>query len=205
MTPKFFYFDLGRVLLNFDVERMACQVGLVAGIPAETVKSIVFGNTLLQRYEAGKISSTAFHEEFCLASGTRPSLDALQEAASDIFEINTPMVPVVTQLRAARYPVGLLSNTCECHWDYCRRRYRFLAGLFPLTALSYEIGAAKPDSAIFEAAARLAGYEPSEIFFVDDIPGHVEGARAVGFDAVVYQSARQVAEELRDRGVQFNY
>ena len=43
------------------------------------------------------------------------------------------------------------------------------------------------------------------IFFVDDVPGHVEGARAAGFDAIVYHSARQVADALRERGVRFNY
>lgn len=205
MTPKFFYFDLGRVLLNFDIDRMTCQMGLVAGISATAVKAIVFDTDLHRRYESGQISSKAFHEEFCLATGARADRAALEEAANDIFEINTPMLPIIAQLSDARYSLGLLSNTCECHWLYCQRRYRFLSELFDTAALSYEIGAVKPEPAIFEAAARLAGYSPDEIFFVDDMPGHVEGARAAGFDAIEYRSARQVADELRRRGVQFNY
>jgi len=44
---------------------------------------------------------------------------------------------------------------------------------------------------------RTGGCRPEEIFFVDDIPGHVEGAKAVGIDAIVYSSAAQVAAELR--------
>ncbi|HLA83492.1 MAG TPA: HAD family phosphatase [Thermoguttaceae bacterium] len=205
MTPKFLYFDLGRVLLDFDVDRMACQMGLVAGVPAEAVKQVVFSGDLHRRYESGEISSEGFYEEFCLATGTRADRSALDEASSDIFEVNSPMLAVVAGLRAARYPMGLLSNTCESHWLYCRRRYRFLADLFDVFSLSYEIRAMKPHRAIFEAAAQKAGREPGEIFFVDDIPGHVEGAREAGFDAVVYQSAAQVAEELRRRGIKFNY
>jgi putative hydrolase of the HAD superfamily len=205
MPLKFLYFDLGRVVLDFDVDRMACQVGLVAGIPAEVVKATLFGGDLQRRYEAGQISSQAFHEEFCLATGSRPDPAALAEAAGDIFEINLPILPVIAQLHAARWPLGLLSNTCECHWDYCRRRYRFLSDLFATTALSYEIRAVKPDRAIFEAAARMAGCKPQEIFFVDDMPRNVEGARAAGFDAIVYQSARHVADELRARGIRFDY
>jgi len=205
MTPKFLYFDLGRVLLDFSVDRMTCQMGLAAGIPAETVHAVVFGGDLHWRYEAGRISSREFHEEFCLATQTHADWPTLEQAASDIFEINLPMLPLVTQLRAARWPMGLLSNTCECHWLYCRRRYEFLSNLFDTKALSYQLGAVKPERAIFEAAARLAGCTPQEIFFVDDIAGHVEGARAAGFDAIVYQSAPQVADELRRRGIQFNF
>ena len=39
-------------------------------------------------------------------------------------------------------------------------------------------------------AAKLAGCQPEEIFFVDDVPGHVEGARAAGYDAVLYTTTR---------------
>lgn len=72
-------------------------------------------------------------------------------------------------------------------------------------ALSFEIGAAKPDAAIFCKAAELADCRPDEIFYADDIPGHVAGARAVGFDAVVYESPARIVEELRKRRVEFNY
>ena len=56
-----------------------------------------------------------------------------------------------------------------------------------------------------KAAAEMAGCQPQEIFFADDIPGHVAGARAVGFDAVQFTSAAALAEDLRARGIQFNY
>jgi len=205
MTPKFLYFDLGRVLLHFDIDRMACQMGLVAGVSADMVTATRFGGDLQHRYEAGQVTSDAFHEEFALATGARPDRAALEAAAGDIFEVNLPMLPVVAALHAARWPLGLLSNTCECHWRHCQIHYRFLSDLFGTAALSYEIGAVKPEPAIFEAAARLAGCPPEEIFFVDDMPRNVEGARAAGFDAIVYQSARHVADELRARGVHFNY
>ena len=84
--------------------------------------------------------------------------------------------PLVAQLAHAGYPMGILSNTCPIHWEYCFGRYRFLDELFRVHALSYRIGAVKPDAAIFRAAAEMASYRPEEIFFVDDLPGHVAGA-----------------------------
>jgi HAD superfamily hydrolase (TIGR01509 family) len=71
--------------------------------------------------------------------------------------------------------------------------------------LSYRLRACKPDAAIFRAAAEMAGCRPAEIFYTDDMPGHIAGARAVGFDAVQFTSARELAAELRERGVRFNY
>ena len=126
-------------------------------------------------------------------------------AAADIFTLNLPIVPVVAQLAQAGYPLGILSNTCEAHWEYCRRRYRIVADGFRVHALSFRIRECKPHPAIFGAAADLAGCRPEQIFYVDDIAGHVAGARAVGFDAVQYTSTPELAAELRNRGLEFNY
>ncbi len=204
-TPRFIYFDLGMVLLDFSVERMVRQMGELSGVAAEKLKEVLFDRGLMHQYETGKFSTAEFYELFCERTGTRPDYDALCRAGSEIFTLNTPMLPIVAQLGQAGHRLGILSNTCECHWRYCVGKYRFVAECFQVHALSFEIGATKPDAAIFLAAAKLAGCRPEEIFFVDDIPGHVEGAKAVGIDAVVYASAAQVAAELRRRGVRFNY
>ena len=46
---------------------------------------------------------------------------------------------------------------------------------FSAIALSYEIKAMKPDPKIYLTAAKLAGVKPGEIFFCDDVMGHVVG------------------------------
>ena len=62
--------------------------------------------------------------------------------------------------------------------------------MFAVYALSYRIGACKPEAAIFHAAAELAGGRPEEIFFVDDMAETRGRRRAVGFDAVQFTTAR---------------
>ena len=205
MQPTFLYFDLGKVLVDFEVDQMFRQLGEVAGIAPDRVRQVVLGGLLQQQYETGQISGPEFYDAFCRQTGTRPDYDALRRAGSEIFELKTSMVPVVAQLCQAGYRLGVLSNTCESHWEFCTRRYRILTELFAVHALSYEIGVAKPAAAIFHAAAELAGVRPEEIFYTDDSPQHVAGARAVGFDAVQYTSTPQLAADLRCRGVQFNY
>jgi len=204
-TPRFLYFDLGMVLVDFSVERMLRQMAEASGVSPEAVKEILFNDGLLNRFETGKVSSREFYELYCGRIGTRPDYETLCRAGSEIFSLNVPMLPIVAQLRQAGYRLGILSNTCECHWEYCFKQYRIITEGFHEHALSFRIGATKPDAAIFHAAAELAGCRPDEIFFVDDIPGHVEGAKSAGIDAVLYTSAAQVAEELRRRGLRFNY
>lgn len=203
--PKFLFFDLGKVLLRFDVDVMCRRIGDASGIAAATVYDVLMGHPLQKDYECGRIATRQFYEAFCRETGTRPGFEALVRAASDIFEFNAGMIPVVAHLHRGGYRMGILSNTCESHWEHCLRRFRVLSDLFELYALSYKIGAAKPEPAIFEAAAKLAGVAPEEIFFTDDVAGHVAGARAAGFDAVQYTSTSQLVADLRVRGVRFNY
>jgi putative hydrolase of the HAD superfamily len=205
MQPKFLYFDLGKVLINFSVERMLAQMAVVAGATAAQVRSVVVDGRLIHDHESGRLSSRQFYEAFCTAIGARPDFDRLAAAAAEIFGLNLPVLPIVAQLRQAGYPLGILSNTCETHWEYCLREYRILSEAFGVHALSYKIGAVKPEAVIFYAAAQMAGCRPEELFFVDDTAGHVAGAQAVGIDAVHFTSAEALANDLRQRGIRFNY
>lgn len=203
--PKFLYFDLGKVLVDFSVEQMLNQMAAVAGVTSEKVREALFAGRLLAEHECGRLTSLQFYDAFCQSTGARPDLHQLAVAAAEIFSLKTPMLPLVAQLRQAGYRMGILSNTCEIHWAYCRQHYRIIAEGFDVYALSFEIGTMKPDRAIFQAAADLAGCRPEEIFFVDDLPEHVAGARAAGFDAIQFASAERLAAELRNRGLRFNY
>jgi glucose-1-phosphatase len=205
MSLKFVYFDLGIVLVNFSVERMLRQIAAAAGILPERARAVVFDSGLQHEYELGRISTRNFHERFCREAGARPPFDELLRAAGEIFNLNYPMVGVAAHLQQAGWPLGILSNTCECHWEYCLREYPALARIFPIRITSYQIGAVKPDPAIFAAAAEKAGRAPEEIFFVDDIAGHVAGAKAAGFDAVQYTTTKKFVEDVRSRGMKFNY
>lgn len=204
-APAFLYFDLGNVLVLFTVERMCRQMAEVAGTDPQRVHQLVFESGLQRQFELGQIGETEFYERFCQALGRCVDRRALAEAACDIFTLNLTLVPVLAGLYQARYPLGILSNTCQAHWEYCRQRFRLLEELFSVHALSYRLGALKPDTAIFMAAARLARTAPEAIFYTDDLPGHIAGAQAVGFDAVPYTDTPNLVAELRRRGVQFNY
>jgi putative hydrolase of the HAD superfamily len=202
----FIYFDLGNVVAFFD-RRQACQqMGAVASIDPERVEQLVFHTPLNDRFERGEISSREFYDEFCRETGTKPDFAALFHAKSDIFRLNYSLLPVIARLEDAGFRLGLLSNTSPCHWEFlCSQGYGILPHAFPVRALSYEIGALKPEPKMYEAAAKLAGASASEIFFCDDTPGHVTAAKEAGFDAVQYTTTPKLVADLRSRGLKFNY
>jgi FMN phosphatase YigB (HAD superfamily) len=206
MPPKFIYFDLGNVLLFFDHALGCRQMAAVAGLAEARVREAIFDSGLQWKYECGQVTSRQFYDEFCQRTGARPDYDALAHAAGAIFTINSSITPVVAQLFAAGHRLGLLSNTCEMHWDYfASGRYSLVPEIFETVILSFRVGTMKPDAKIYAAAAEAARVRPEDIFFTDDTPGHVAAAQAFGFDAVHFTDTPTLVRELRKRGVRFNY
>ncbi len=204
--PRFIYFDLGNVLVNFDHQRGARQMAAVAGITPQQAWEALFADDLELDYERGDLSTREFYEAFCERTSTRPDFTALQHAAADIFEINVSMTPLVAQLRAAGHRLGILSNTNEIHWQHIANgRYAIIRDLFEIYALSYEIRSLKPEPLAYVRAAEMAGVAPEEIFFADDRPENVAGALAAGFDAVIYTSTVELARHIRQRNLPSGY
>jgi glucose-1-phosphatase len=211
MPPKTLYFDLGMVLVEFSHERMCRQMAEVAGTTPEAVREAIFGNvecrSALIEYESGRMSTDEFFACFSRVTGTAADRGQLANAVRNIFSPIEPMWDLVRRLHAAGNKLAILSNTNPLQWDYIADgRFPILAMgrpecAFDWAVLSYEVGAMKPDRAIFDAAIERAGATADEVFFTDDRLENVEGARAVGIDAVQFINADQLIADLGKRGV----
>ena len=200
--PEFVFLDLGNVLFTFDRARAFLQMAAVSGAAPDAIEQVVMEGGLQDEFEAGRIDWAAFHAEFGRRTGTASDPVALARAASDMFTLRADMIPVLAGLERIGCPFGILSNTCAIHWEHL-----LAGGWAPLTGavsrivLSYEVGALKPDRRIFSAATAVAGVAPERIFFTDDLPQHVAGARAAGWDAELFTSAAGLLAALHDRGL----
>jgi putative hydrolase of the HAD superfamily len=90
-------------------------------------------------------------------------------------------------LRAAGLRTSILSNLPRTLGERLRSEPGFL-GHFDQVTFSYELGFIKPEAAIYRHAMEGLGVEPGEALFLDDRPENVEGARAVGIHAEVFDS-----------------
>ncbi|HXH03468.1 MAG TPA: HAD family hydrolase [Candidatus Competibacteraceae bacterium] len=112
-------------------------------------------------------------------------LEFCRDSAFDVFyvarnqvEFFDEVLPVLERL-AQRYTLGALSN------GNADIRRVGLGGLFSFAYSAIDVGAAKPDPAMFDAARRHLGLQPSQIVHVGDHPEHdVEGARRAGFRTI---------------------
>lgn len=202
MPPAFVFFDLGNVLVLFDRPRSIRQMAAVSRADERTVADVVHDPELLRALESGRIDWQGFHAEFVRRTGADVTAAALADAASDMFRLNVPILPVVAALCRTGVPLGILSNTCAPHWQHLEAsNYAVLARSFREVVLSHEASAVKPDVAIYEHAAARAGVPAEQIFFCDDLPAHVEAARAAGWDAELFRSAHELADQLARRGL----
>ncbi|CAA9492056.1 MAG: hypothetical protein AVDCRST_MAG45-805 [uncultured Solirubrobacterales bacterium] len=109
------------------------------------------------------------------------ALPGVREAmlASLRFSAHPDAAPALRVLRARGLRLVVASN-----WDCSLPRVLEEAGLAPLVddvVSSANVGAAKPDPAVFEAALAAAATSPAEALHVgDSLVNDVEGARAAG-------------------------
>jgi putative hydrolase of the HAD superfamily len=90
-------------------------------------------------------------------------------------------VPTLVELRRRDIPIVVLSDA----WPSLRRWFAEL-GLSPFVqamVISAEEGITKPDARVFNKARGLLGPHFDEVIFVDDYPGHVQAASALGMRA----------------------
>lgn len=202
MRPEFIFLDLGNVIVNFDRARSYRQMAVVADVDEGRVRKAIEDGGLQEAIERGGIDWPAFHEEFCRRTGSSPCPDALARATSDMFDLNVAILPVIAGIERAGIPIGILSNTCGIHWEHLLSSgYAVLPGHVAATVLSHEVGAIKPEPAIYEQAAELVGVAPERIFFCDDILSHVEAARRAGWDAELFTTSSALIDALDRRGV----
>jgi putative hydrolase of the HAD superfamily len=206
---EFVFFDLGNVILHFDHEIGCRQVATLTGVDVDRVREVLFVCGIQQDYELGRISSQQVVARFCELTGFRPPDEGFSElfsrAASDIFWINRAILPVVTQLRAVVFPMGILSNTCSSHWEFINSgRFRSVMELFSEHVLSFASNCMKPDLRIFHNAIDRAGVSADRILFVDDRPENVAGAIEAGIDAHQYHSVPELVQLFHRRGLKIN-
>jgi HAD superfamily hydrolase (TIGR01509 family) len=108
--------------------------------------------------------------------------------------LNVELYEWFTRLRPS-VRTGILSNSFVGAREREQQLYGF-AEHADLLVYSHEVGLSKPDPALYELTSRLLGVAPRDIVFVDDTPAMVDGARAAGWRAVIFQNTTQVIAEV---------
>jgi epoxide hydrolase-like predicted phosphatase len=97
-----------------------------------------------------------------------------------------------------RYRTAMLSNSFVGARGREQRRYRF-DELADLIVYSHEVGMSKPDPRIYLLTCERLGVRPAEAVFLDDAEVAVDGARAVGMQAILFEDNAQAIAAIEAR------
>jgi glucose-1-phosphatase len=199
---KTILFDLGNVIVPFDFKRAYAKLGPLCNCEPVDIPARIRSTDLVTRFETGCVGPKQFVEELSAVLGLKIAYAEFCDLWTCIFLPETLVAEPLLQSLASRYRLMILSNTNPIHFDMVKANYPLLRH-FHDYVLSHEAGAVKPSSKIFQAAIQRAQCKPEECFFTDDIPINIEAARKHGMDAVQFQSAAQLEDELRVRKIEF--
>ncbi len=192
--------DLGNVLVRFDHALTLARLEAATGVPAAVLRPHVFGPAE-RAFDLGRLDAGAFFRAVESAAGLHRIPDGVWIPAwRDIFVRDEAALALLHRLDSGVTPV-LVSNTNPLHWEGVLAVAPELLHALPLRALSFEVGAAKPDPDHFAAALALAGAAPPEAVFADDRPEMVEAAKRLGLDAFAVADANSLRDGLLARGL----
>jgi glucose-1-phosphatase len=191
-------FDLGGVIIELggvsSLQEMAASVG------DEEHWRQWLASPWVRRFETGACSATEFSTQVVAEWG----LDVAPERFLEIFR-DWPIGPFpgTTDLLAGvqqSVQIGCLSNTNSMHWEHQTSLWPVL-DMFDFRFLSFELGLAKPDQAIFHAVAERLPFSPDRILYFDDVAANSDAARSFGFRSEHVRGISEVSASLHEFGL----
>jgi putative hydrolase of the HAD superfamily len=192
--------DLGNVLLTFDNEIFFRALAARSRLTAAEIGRIVGENVdLAVLFEKGAVSEIDFYRNAKDLFATEADFGEFFTLYCDVFTLNRPVLEIYRRLRPGLKTV-LVSNTDIMRWTFIKRRFPEIL-IFDAYALSFELGAMKPDPLVYREALALIGGRPESAVFIDDLTENAAGAERMGIQGIVYGPETNLAAALSRLGL----
>lgn len=201
MTPRWFIFDLGNVLLRLAYPRVLALISENSLIGGQELHQLMDGPGGYRDLERGVISFSSFHQQLQVRGGYRGSLEDFRGVWSDFFEGPVDRIEEVLDRVRSEYRVAFLSNSNEVHAEAIPRAFPQLFRKGEPFIFSHIEQCSKPDRRIYERAMEILGARPEETVFVDDLPDNVKAAEAFGIRAYQFTTAAALLAALEGDGL----
>lgn len=185
---KNYVYDLGGVLLNYDLQRDTDALQAV-GLPLYNQwKQYPELSRIANAYLNGLLPAPDFYQQirpYCKSGVTDAEIEYSMTAV--IADIPAERLQLLIELRQQGANVYLLSNINANTWQIALQGFQEagyrVEDCFDRVFLSYEMQLAKPDPAIFRRVIEETGLFPTETVYYDDDARNIESARTLGFQA----------------------
>ena len=191
------FFDFGGVLSTSPFDAFASyeeRSGLPPGF-IRTVNSTNADDNAWAHLERGDVTLEEFVERFEReAEGFGRRVDGREVLSCLSGEMRPQMVEAVRRCRE-QLTTGLLTNnfvTAESSLD----THVDVLALFDIVVESARTGVRKPEPRFYEIACELAGVEPAEVVFLDDLGINLKPAASMGMTTIKVTDPDRALEEL---------
>ena len=195
-TPKALLCDLGGVLIDVDFNRAIDAWAPFSELPRTALLAAFRLDLEYQQHERGEIGA----DEYFAHLRTTLRLDAtdaeLAAGWNAILLGEKQETLALIERARKRVPAYLFSNSNATHKAVWMSRYPRVVNAFDEVFVSSDLGFRKPEPEAFMTVARRIGVPMDAILFLDDSLENVEGARAVGMQAVHVRTSKDVADAL---------
>lgn len=185
-------FDYGRVLSSSPSREELAVLATMAGVP-ESAFFELYSNTR-DHYDRGNADCRQHWQRFAETAEVKILPEVVERIVALEWEIwtqiNQDTLHLAREIKSSGTKIAILSNMPFDLLAELRGRLDWLAE-FDVLTWSCELGVIKPDAEIYRACLEALGCEPKRSLFFDDRLRNVEGARQVGMEAYLFESAAQ--------------
>lgn len=192
-------FDLGRVVIDIDFDRVLAAWARAANLPARP--GPVTHDSAYRQHEVGALSAQDYFAHLRRTLQLQCDDDAVRDGWNAVFV--QPIAATVDLIRAARerVPCYAFSNTNATHLAEMQRAFPEVLALFRTVFASHEIARRKPDAEAFGHVLQAMRLPAQHVLFFDDLAENVAGAQACGMQAVLVRGPADVRNALIAHGV----
>lgn len=188
-------FDFGRVISVQKPASLFQKYEKELGLKAGTINTIMFESPHWLQALIGELDWAGYWQ----AIGPELHLSTEREiqAFAKRYYLDERLNKSVAELLyscSGQYRLAVLSNhppglsTWLAAWG--------IDQLFEVVFCSGDEGAVKPDREVYLVTLDRLGVSPDEAVFVDDTPGHVSAAAALGMHGVVFTTAAELNRQI---------
>jgi len=193
---KAIIFDWGGVLMRTQDRSGRDEWDRKLGLPQGGVERVVHGSEAWNEVQRGERSDTSYWQVVAEQLGVPPG--DIPQLRRDFYRgdrLDPDLIDLIHNLKARGHKVGLMSNNSLALLDLIEEHG--LTDPLDGVVISAQIGVMKPAPGAYQAILDKLGVSAPDAVFIDDFPRNVEGARAVGMQAIHFQPGINLPATLR--------
>lgn len=154
----------------------------------------------MAKFKKGIITQEAYWSYVQKEFDTTISIDEISQLFMDSYKTNPNVVEVVKKVHKLGIKTCICTNNYPTRINALNKKFNFLND-FDVQVFSYQVGAMKPDTKIFQSLIDQSGCLPDEIVFADDKESNVKAAKSLGINAFLFTTFENFVHQLNQLGV----